>query len=196
MPRYILYCRKSSESEDRQVLSIESQINELKRLAERLNLQVVVVLSESKSAKQPGRPIFDEVIKSIYQGKADGIICWKLDRLARNPIDGGRIIWMLQQGIIKHIQTFDREYYPEDNVLMMNMEFGMANQFVLDLSKNVKRGLKAKAEKGWLPSAPPLGYLNDRTITRGRSEIIKDPERFNIVKKMWNLMENIRRRKS
>jgi len=188
MPRYILYCRKSSESEDRQVLSIESQINELKRLAERLNLQVVVVLSESKSAKQPGRPIFDEVIKSIYQGKADGIICWKLDRLARNPIDGGRIIWMLQQGIIKHIQTFDREYYPEDNVLMMNMEFGMANQFVLDLSKNVKRGLKAKAEKGWLPSAPPLGYLNDRTITRGRSEIIKDPERFNIVKKMWNLM--------
>ena len=188
MPRYIIYCRKSTESEDRQVLSIESQVNELKGLAERLNLQVIDVLSESQSAKRPGRPIFNKVLKRIQQSKADGIICWKLDRLARNPIDGGQIIWMLQQGIIKHIQTFDREYHPEDNVLMMSMEFGMANQFILDLSKNVKRGLKAKAEKGWLPAAPPLGYLNDKTMARGRSEIIKDPERFDVVKKMWELM--------
>ena len=188
MPRYLIYCRKSSESEDRQVLSIESQTNELKRLAERSNLQVIDILSESRSAKSPGRPVFDEMIRKISQGKADGIICWKLDRLARNPLDAGQIGWMLQEGVIKHIQTFDGSYYPEDNALLRGVEFSMANQFILDLSKNVKRGLRAKLEKGWRPNLAPLGYLNDRSKAKGAREIIKDPERFHLVKKMWELM--------
>lgn len=188
MLRYFIYCRKSSEAEDRQVLSIESQTSELKKLVQKLNLSIVEVISESRSAKSPGRPLFNQMLKKINQGKADGIICWKLDRLARNPIDGGQIIWMLQQGIIKHIRTYDRSYYPEDNVLLMSLEFGMANQFILDLSKNVKRGLRTKVEKGWLPSLAPLGYLNDKSKGKGKGGIIKDPERFDLVKKMWELM--------
>jgi len=149
--RYFIYCRKSTEAEDKQVLSMESQIRELTDLAKRLGLRVVGVLTESKSAKAPGRQAFNELLQRIYKGEASGIICWKLDRLARNPIDGGQISWMLQRRVIKHILTADRSYYPEDNVLLMNVEFGMANQFVRDLSRNTKRGLKAKVEKGWLP---------------------------------------------
>ncbi len=186
--KYFIYSRKSTEEEDSQVLSIESQIEELRDLARKLNLPVTDILTESKSAKAPGRKVFNEMIKKLQQGEANGIISWKLDRLARNPIDGGQVSWMLQQGFIKHIQTAERGYYPEDNVILMNLEFGMANQFIRDLSTNVTRGMKTKVEKGWLPGLAPLGYLNDYSRTKTEKDIIKDPERFNLVQKMWHLL--------
>lgn len=186
--QYFLYARKSSESEDRQVASIDSQIEELKSVAKREGLDVIDILSEAKTAKAPGRPIFNNMLERISKVEAQGIICWKLDRLARNPVDGGRINWMLQQGSIKHIQTYERSYYPTDNVLMMSVEFGMANQFIRDLSQNTKRGLRAKASKGWLPRNAPIGYLNNKFQERDGKAIIKDPEKFHIVKKAWNLL--------
>jgi len=69
--------------------------------------------------------------------------------------------WMLQQGVIQHIQTYQRSYCPTEHVIMMNVEFGMANQYVLDLSVNVKRGMRKKVSDGWFPHVPPLGYLNN-----------------------------------
>jgi len=186
--KYFLYARKSSESEDRQVASIESQIDVLTEMAKREGLEIVDIISEAKSAKAPGRPGFNEMIERIYKGEAQGIICWKLDRLARNPIDGGQIQWMLQQGIIKHIKTHERSYYPKDNVLMMSVEFGMANQFILDLRENSRRGQKAKAEKGWYPGPAPVGYLNTPDRKKGMKIIVKDPERFDLVRKMFDLM--------
>ena len=128
--KYFLYARKSSESEDRQVESISSQVDVLKKLAEERNLEIVDVLTEAKSAKAPGRPVFNKMLERIGKEEADGIICWKTDRLFRNPVDFGTISWMLQNSIIKHIQCSDRSYYPEDNVLLMSVEQGMANQFI------------------------------------------------------------------
>ena len=186
--KYFLYARKSSEAEDRQVASISSQIDELTKLAQRENLEIANTFSESQSAKEPGRPLFNEMIDKIHKKEVQGIICWKLDRLARNPVDGGQINWMLQQGIIRHIQTFERSYFPTDNVLMMSVEFGMANQFIRDLSQNTKRGLKAKAERGWYPTFATLGYMHNPLKKKGEKEIIKDPERFDLTKKMFDLM--------
>ena len=92
--KYFLYARKSSEGEDRQVASVSSQIEELKDLAERQGLDILDILTEEKSAKAPGRPVFNRMMEDIQNGKAQGIICWKLDRLARNPVDGGQIGWL------------------------------------------------------------------------------------------------------
>jgi site-specific DNA recombinase len=158
---YIIYARKSSESEDRQSLSIQSQIIEMQEIAKREKLHVVKIFQESKSAKAPGRPIFAEMIQFIQSGKAEGILCWKIDRLARNPVDEGTIKWFLQNNTIKRITTFDRDYNPEDNVVIASIEFSMANQYVRDLSNNVKRGLAAKVRRGEYPGNHVLGYTID-----------------------------------
>ena len=186
--KYFIYARKSSESEDRQVQSIEDQVDELNKLAKNSDLNVVGIFRESKSAKAPDRPIFEEMLSKIRLGEADGILCWKLNRLARNPIDGGTISWMLQEGVVQHIQTYGRGYSPSDNVIMMSVEFGMANQFIRDLRVDTKRGLKAKAERGWSPTYQTLGYMNNPLKTKGNKETINDPERYEIVRKIFDLM--------
>lgn len=185
MSRYIIYCRKSSESEERQVLSIESQIKELTDLANRLNLDVSEILTESKSAKYPGRSVFNEMMSRIYKGEVKGVICWKLDRLARNPIDGSALIWALDRGFISEITTSDKSFLNNSNdKFLMSIELGMAKKYVDDLSDNIKRGNRAKLERGWTPSLPPLGYLNEPT----ERTIVRDPERFNLARKMWDLL--------
>lgn len=185
MSQYVIYCRKSSESEERQVLSIDSQISELKELAKRLSLNVSEILTEAQSAKYPGRPVFNKVMKKIYKGEIKGIICWKLDRLARNPIDGSALVWALDRGKLFEIVSPHGSFKNNSNdKFLMQIEFGTAKKYVDDLSDNVRRGNRAKLERGWLPGKPPLGYLNDprdRTVT-------KDPDRFYLVRKMWDLL--------
>ena len=189
--KYFLYARKSTEGEDRQVTSIEDQISEMKKLAQELNIEIVDIISESKSAKAQGREQFNRMLQRIKGGEARGILCWKLNRLARNPWDGAEIIGNLQQGIIQHIQTYGREYKPTDNVIMMYVEFGMSNQYVNDLSVDVKRGMRKKAERGWYPAMQlPLGYIHNPKIaqTNNQNEIIVDTNNFKIIKKLWKLL--------
>ena len=182
---YFLYARKSSESDDRQVQSIDDQINRLKAYAKDHGLTIKAVLTEAKSAKKPyNRRVFTNMIERINSGEANGILCWQFNRLSRNSIDSGTIQWMLQSNTIQSIQTPDREYLPDDNVLLLSVESGMANQFIIDLKKNSMRGMLGKAERGWLPSRAPVGYQNELL----KNIIIKDEERFHLVRKMWDMM--------
>ncbi len=160
--KYFIYCRKSTDTEDKQVLSLSSQETELTRIAEAQGLEVIEIFKESMSAKETGRPVFDHMLKMIAAGKADAILCWKLDRLARNMVEGGKIMDLLQKAAIKEIRTYESIHLPSDNVLMLAVHFGMANQYIRDLSTNVKRGNRAKLERGEWPNKAPFGYSNDR----------------------------------
>src|SRR3989344_1888426 len=92
--KFFLYARKSTDVEDKQIRSIEDQIAELRAFAKQENLNIVDVLIEKQSAKIPGRPIFGEMLERVESGEADGILAWHADRLARNSVDGGRIIYV------------------------------------------------------------------------------------------------------
>jgi len=185
MSNIAIYARKSTESEDRQILSIDSQVRELKEHAQREGLVISRVLIESKSAKAPGRPVFNELFTLVQSGRVDGVLCWKLDRLARNPVDGGAVIWAIEERKLATIYTPQRAFTNTSNdKFWMQLEFGMAKKYVDDLSDNVKRGLRAKIAQGWLPGLSPLGYVNDQVA----KTIIKDPERFLLIRKMWDLM--------
>lgn len=180
-----IYARKSTESEDRQILSIDSQVKELHDYGESLGLKEIKVFTESMSAKSPGRPIFNELMTLVEKGNYNQILCWKLDRLARNPVDGGALIWAMERDRLNCIHTPQRTFTNTGNdKFWMQLEFGMAKKYVDDLSDNVKRGRRAKLQQGWIPGFPPLGYLNDRNS----GIIIRDHERFDLVRKMWDLM--------
>src|ERR1035437_6950613 len=161
MIRYFIYCRKSSEDEDRQMLSIDAQLSELNAIARQGGFTVVQTLTESMSAKGPGRPIFNEMLARIDRGEANAILAWKLDRIARNFDDGGKVIGMLQRGQIQEIRTFEKTYLPTDNVLMIAVELGMANQYVRDLSVNIQRGIRERVRRGIFSGKAPLGYINE-----------------------------------
>lgn len=157
--RYFVYTRKSTESEDKQVLSIESQKEEIK--SKFAHLEIVEVLSESFSAKSPGRPIFNQMIDRIKVGEADGIISWHPDRLARNSVDGGMIIYLLDLNIIKDLKfasyTFENT---AEGKWMLNIIFGQSKYYVDKLSIDIKRGNRRKAELGQPPRASITGYKN------------------------------------
>lgn len=179
MESYIIYARKSSEQEERQALSIESQIAELTDIAKRLKLHVSEVLSEAKSAKDLGRPVFAELISKIQSHESRKILVWHPDRLSRNPQDSAIIVALLDSGdlleVVTPSQTFRNN--PMDKFMlgffMMQAKFENDNKGV-----NVVRGLKTKAEKGWLPSGAKPGYMNDKTADKGNKTILPDLRDF------------------
>jgi len=184
--RYFIYCRKSSEAEDRQVLSLDSQLSTLKeRFAGDPNIEVVKIYEEAFSAKAPGRSVFDEMIKNIEAGEAQGILAWAPDRLARNSIDGGAIIYLLDRGRLQDLKfatyTFENN---SQGKFMLQIMFGQSKYYSDALSENVKRGNRTKLERGEWPNQPPIGYLNNLAS----KTIDPDPERFTIVRKLFEHM--------
>lgn len=179
--KYFLYARKSTDEDDRQVLSIEAQITELLEFAKKENLAIVDEYIESRAAKAPGRPVFNKLMEEIERNEQTGILAWHPDRLARNSVDGGKIIYLVDTGKIGALKfpTFWFEATPQGK-FMLNIAFGQSKYYIDNLSENIKRGIRQKLRRGELPSLAPVGYLNElRNHT-----IEKDPERCEAVRQL------------
>jgi len=182
--KFFLYARKSTDIEDKQVLSIEAQITELRAFAKQNNLDVIDEFVEKQSAKIPGRPIFNEMLKRIEKGEANGILAWHPDRLARNSMDGGKIIYLIDCGRILALKfpQFWFEPTPQGK-FMLNIAFGQSKYYIDSLSENVRRGLRQKVRRGEYPGPAPIGYINDpRTKT-----VIVDRKKAKIIKQAFEL---------
>src|SRR5579871_834981 len=179
---YFLYVRKSTDDKTHQVMSLPAQTHELRGFAKHENLNICETIEESESAKEPGRKEFNLMLDRIERGEANGILCWDIDRLYRNPIDEGRVRWLLQKGVIASIRTPSKQFFPEDAGLLMGVEGGRATDYIIRLAKNVKRGMEEKLRRGeWPGSNRPLGYLYDHDLRN----IVPDPKASRIVQTLF-----------
>src|SRR3990167_1582693 len=180
--KFFIYTRKSTDDKDRQVRSISDQLSELKELAIKESLEIVDVFVEKQTAKIPGRPVFNEMIERMEKGEAQGILAWHPDRLARNSVDGGKIIYLVDTGIIKDLKfsTFWFDPTPQGK-FMLSIAFSQSKYYVDNLSENIKRGHRNKLKEGIWPRNAPMGYLNDSE----KKIIIPDLERAPYIKKAF-----------
>lgn len=184
--KYVLYARKSTESEERQVLSIDSQVKEMLELAERESLEIVEIRRESHSAKESGqRPVYKEILEDIRRGRFNGILTWAPDRLSRNAGDLGSIVDLMDQKLLMEIRTYGQHFKnsPNEKFLLMIL----CSQAKLEndnKSVNVKRGLRTRVEMGLWPGPAPTGYMKEKRMDR-KCETLIDPERAPIIKKMF-----------
>jgi len=184
--KYCLYARKSTESEERQILSIDSQIKEMLQLAEREGLEVVEMRRESHSAKATGeRTVFNQLLNDIRLGKFNGLLTWAPDRLSRNAGDLGAIVDLMDQKLLIEIRTYGQVFTNSPNEKFLLMILGSQAKLENDnRGVNVKRGLRARAEMGLWPGLAPLGYLNQNRMDR-KCQIIVDEARAPIIKQMY-----------
>lgn len=184
--KYCLYARKSSESDERQAMSIDSQLAEMRGIAENEGLNIVCEKQESHSAKDSGgRPIYNEMLREIADGEYNAILTWAPDRLSRNAGDLGAIVDLMDQHKLLHIRTYSQTFTnsPNEKFLLMIL----CSQAKLEndnKSINVKRGIKAKCEMGWRPGIAPLGYMN--RAFGGINDIVQDPERAPLIREAFH----------
>ncbi len=166
--KYFLYARKSTEDDDHQIMSIEAQLFELREYARKENLEIIEEFTESKSAKKPGREQFNQLINRIEASNGVGILAWHPDRLARNSVDGGKVIYLVDTHKIVALRfpTFWFEPTPQ-GLFMLQVAFGQSKYYSDNLVENINRGFRQKIRRGeWLTKAP-FGYINNpktRTI--------------------------------
>lgn len=183
--KYCLYARKSSENDERQAMSIDSQIKEMKALAQREGLSIVDTKYESKSAKESGqRETYMELLNDLREGKYNAVLTWAPDRLSRNAGDLGSIVDLMDQKRLLQIRTHSQTFTdnPNEKFLLMIL----CSQAKLENDNrgiNVRRGTRAKCEMGWRPGVAPIGYIN-RSFS-GVKDIIPDPDRSETIVKIF-----------
>ncbi len=184
--KYCLYARKSTEQDEKQALSIDSQIKEMLAIAEREKLNVVEIKRESHSAKDSGqRPVFREILEDLRSEKFNGLLTWAPDRLSRNAGDLGSLVDLMDQKKLIHIQTYGQTFKnsPNEKFLLMIL----CSQAKLEndnKSINVKRGLRARVESGLWPCRPPTGYTKYKRIDQ-KCESVIDPKRAPVIKQIF-----------
>ena len=180
--RYVLYARKSSEDEGSQVRTHKDQIKHCMKLAESKGLNVVDTFKESKSAKKSNnRPVFNQILEDIRNNKYDAILAFAPDRLSRNMLEGGLLINMLDEGLIKDLQ-FPTLLFSNDasGKLTLGIMFSISKHFSDDLSTKVQKGVSGNLEDGKSGGQPKWGYDRD-----DQDGLYRPNDWFDVIQEAW-----------
>ena len=138
--RAAIYARYSSSGQREE--SIEGQIRECTDFAERNNITIVKIYADKavsgKSTEK--REEFQQMMKDAEKGIFNAVICWKIDRFARNRYDSA----MNKARLKKHgIRLFyAKESIPEgpEGIILESVMEGYAEYYSENLAQNVRRG--------------------------------------------------------
>lgn len=164
-----LYPRVSTEDQSKYGHSLDEQENRLKKLCDYKEYEIYKVYrEEGVSAKSMKRPMFQEMIQDMKDGKINKIIVYKLDRLTRSIQDLESICKMLEE------YNCSLESVSEDintdtatGKFFIRMTTILAQLEIERCSERTKFGMIGAARKGHISGQPPLGYTktgNDKTI--------------------------------
>ena len=184
---YFAYLRKSSESKERQALSIGAQQQKIEEYFPDLDIEFI---AEERSAFKPfNRPNFTSMLKRIEEGERRGLIAWHPDRLSRNELDAAQIVYMLRSGSLHDLKLAT---YPFDNtpegIWMLQNALSQSQYESAKKGRDVRRGLEQKALQGHPPYPAIVGYRNTLHLERGFKQWEEDPERFQLVRQLWDLI--------
>jgi len=191
--KWAIYCRKSSDTEDKQIESLPAQERELKELAKRSGLKNIVKLfKESHSAFHPGRPDYNEMIAMLYREEINAILVWAGNRIARNPVDAGTCIYAMDQGKLLVVKTIGGTYFnTPDHKFSLSIDFTVSKKSSDDLSEAVHRGNKQKffENKEWSGPAKQ-GFVNYIDPLTRKRDIKIDEDRFNLLQQTGRSITN------
>jgi len=180
--KFYIYARKSTDDEERQMLSIEAQLAELREYASSEGLTVTREFVESRTAKTTGRPIFNDMLSRIENGEASGLLVWHPDRLARNWSDGAHVIHLVDSKQLSELR-FPKFWFEDSpqGKFVLSIAFSQSAYYSDALAVNIRRGMRQKLRRGEFPGKPPIGYLNEPRLRT----IIVDPHKAELVRRMF-----------
>lgn len=158
MLKGVIYARYSSDKQNEQ--SIAGQIDVCTKWAKNNDVEVIQTYhDEALTGRTDKRPSFQRMISDAKTGKFDYIIVYKLDRFARNRYDSAIYKAQLKKYNVRIMSAMENIAEGPEGIILESVLEGMAEYYSANLSQNVIRGLRQKAEQGkYLGGRVPLGY--------------------------------------
>ncbi len=182
MKRCFGYVRVSTVKQGDGV-SLEAQREAIVAFASRNNIEIVKWFEEKETAAKGGRPLFNQMVKELHQGKAHGLVIHKIDRSARNPADWLRIGNLADSGIDIHFVTESLDFRSRGGRLTADIQAVIAADYIRNLREETIKGINGRLKQGLYPFRAPIGYLDNG---KGKPKT-PDPLRAPLVKTAFEL---------
>jgi site-specific DNA recombinase len=172
----VLYARVSSKDQEREGFSVPAQLKLLREYADERGIDVVEEFVDVETAKQTGRSGFGRMLAFLRLSQlCKTVLVEKTDRLYRNLRDWvavddlGLTIHFVREGGVLAPDARSADKF------MHGIRVMVAKNYIDNLSEEVRKGQREKAEQGHWPSVAPVGYVNNLATHRIEVDAVRGP---------------------